>query len=306
LEDEEQGDKNSIWSPLTSSDHECDDLHDSPRANSQAASPVALDPEQGREVQRASSSAGTDAEPDYEDESMFSQQSNTDLYNLVGTLSIPQSIRRRFLAHFLFEFCRVNRTVTAHGAVDGENMSNQTPAVSTRASSHTANHPSKRKHANTSGNSDGGDEENEGDRPGPARVPRTESSQGESSLLLACPYYKRKPLEYVECQQKTLRTICRVKQHIWRSHCIPVHCSSCNMTFKTESERDAHQRQRPPCDVKLPVAWDGITKEQEKTLHKRSDSRKSTQMQWNDIFEILFPGSPLPSSPYLDPPSRIN
>lgn len=86
------------------------------------------------------------------------------------------------------------------------------------------------------------------------------------------------------------------RQHLGRRHCIPIHCPSCSLEFNTAVERDEHIRGRS-CDVKPPREWDGITEIQKAQLNKRVSTSQSTEENWYNIYEILFPGSPRPRSP---------
>ncbi|CEJ94811.1 hypothetical protein VHEMI10320 [[Torrubiella] hemipterigena] len=121
-----------------------------------------------------------------------------------------------------------------------------------------------------------------------------------SSKLFACPFCKWKPLLYTKCQGPLLRAVHRVKQHLRRRHLVPIHCQSCNTVFKTQSELGVHARQRPPCEVQEPISWEGLTAKQFEQLGKRGDTTKSEEDQWYDVFKMLFPGYPLPDSPYIN------
>lgn len=86
-----------------------------------------------------------------------------------------------------------------------------------------------------------------------------------------------------------------------RRHRMPIHCDRCQTVFESESDRAAHCRSTPICEV-VPVRdWDCITEAQKRLLSERVSGRKSKEENWFTIFEILFPGAPKPRSPYLDP-----
>ncbi|CEJ86335.1 hypothetical protein VHEMI04078 [[Torrubiella] hemipterigena] len=116
--------------------------------------------------------------------------------------------------------------------------------------------------------------------------------------ILACPFYKRDPLKYSACSQLILREVSRVKQHLWRSHQVPIHCVLCNKTFSSEIERDEHIRQRSHCKEKEPKIWVGVTTEQKVLLRRRVDVGKPKSEQWYQMYAVLFPGEPLPENPY--------
>ncbi|CEJ81766.1 hypothetical protein VHEMI01878 [[Torrubiella] hemipterigena] len=147
--------------------------------------------------------------------------------------------------------------------------------------------------------------EDEEDKNGPHRSPPAQNNsacmaqEDDGSRLLACPFCKWKPLTYRSCQGMVLREISRVKQHLWRNHQVPIHCVICFTEFPTEADRDEHLRQRN-CSLQQAKQWEGVTVEQKAALRRRVDPTKSRREQWNGIFQILFPGHPLPESPYTE------
>ena len=66
---------------------------------------------------------------------------------------------------------------------------------------------------------------------------------------LACPYYKKAPMQYYHCHSKIISTISHVKQHLSRNHQLPVYCRVCKKIFPNERECDAHAEQQTcqPC-----------------------------------------------------------
>ncbi|KAK4215605.1 hypothetical protein QBC37DRAFT_122081 [Rhypophila decipiens] len=141
-----------------------------------------------------------------------------------------------------------------------------------------------------------GDEDEENDVPCP---PLGESDTDSDGKLLACPYYKWKPLTHRSCQKKVLKEINRLKAHLWRCHEPPIHCPICFDEFQTEQSRDTHLRARS-CSLKKAPDWDTITADQKSKIKRRADPKKSRVEHWFDIFRILFPGHPIPCSPFVD------
>ncbi|KAL9083948.1 MAG: hypothetical protein Q9165_008291 [Trypethelium subeluteriae] len=131
-----------------------------------------------------------------------------------------------------------------------------------------------------------------------ARPPTKKEDQGPEKLL-ACPFCKLKPRKYRSCYKYTLRDISRVKQHLRRCHGIPKYCPSCYVTFGTEKVRDDHIRSRN-CQIAPSVDFECVSEEQRKLLEQRVSKSKSTVENWYTIFEILFPGTPRPSTPYVE------
>lgn len=117
--------------------------------------------------------------------------------------------------------------------------------------------------------------------------------------LMACPYYKWRPLTHKNCQSKVLKEISKLKLHLWRCHDIPVHCPICFDQFPVERDRDAHVRNQS-CHLRDRPSWGGITLEQKVKIKKRADPRRSRVEHWFVIFRILFPGNPLPSSAFVE------
>src|ERR1700744_3490841 len=85
--------------------------------------------------------------------------------------------------------------------------------------------------------------------------------------------------------------------HFQREHQVPVHCVRCSQTFKSQDDKDKHQREDPPCEVLTPLTWDGIDEVKQRQLKKRVPKGNTVVENWNLIYRILFPDSPLPESP---------
>lgn len=90
------------------------------------------------------------------------------------------------------------------------------------------------------------------------------------------------------------------RQHVLRVHQIPVHCPRCSQVFATADERDIHFRETSVCTVQPAGVWDGVSETQKTQLAKRVSSKKSKEENWYLVYEILFPNSPKPDSPYID------
>ncbi|KAF1962040.1 hypothetical protein CC80DRAFT_202569 [Byssothecium circinans] len=127
-----------------------------------------------------------------------------------------------------------------------------------------------------------------------------DSSLGGKFRLLACPFAKRHPLKHRKCFKYTMEEIGRLKQHLKRVHQIPIHCTRCSQTFRTELERDEHLRQTAICEIQPAHNWDGISETQKKQLTKRLSQKKTKEENWYAVYDILFPGERRPTSPYVD------
>lgn len=117
---------------------------------------------------------------------------------------------------------------------------------------------------------------------------------------LACPYFKKDPRRHRACCGYGGRKISYVKQHLARNHNLPLHCPVCISEFTDERSRDEDFRARSCEQVENHQAPDGITLEQRLWLGRRGPSNLSEEQHWYRIFEYLFPGHPVPRSPYND------
>ncbi|KAI0197952.1 hypothetical protein F4808DRAFT_286453 [Astrocystis sublimbata] len=134
------------------------------------------------------------------------------------------------------------------------------------------------------------------------------SNSGER--LFACPFYKRDAQQNQNCGGYILRRIKDVKQHIYRHHCRPEnYCSRCFKEFESSNERDRHIREHMCALQTIPVRDDIISDTQKKDLQGRK-SRKTGKgaryflegkdQQWMKLWDIIFPGTKRPRSPYVE------
>lgn len=121
----------------------------------------------------------------------------------------------------------------------------------------------------------------------------------EEKPLLACPFSKLDGNRYHGCLKFELRRVKDVKQHISRKHMSPeFYCARCGQTFSDRDKQDEHTRM-VSCPIKAKPIFEGISEEQ-KYMLKRSGGRGVTsQDQWFEIWDILFPSEPRPVSIYL-------
>ena len=146
-----------------------------------------------------------------------------------------------------------------------------------------------------------------GGRP-PERVQPTPST---ALRCLACPFYKRSPSQHRSCAHANLSKLSYVKQHLTRKHAPSIQCSRCYETFREHGALDKHSRLEPPCKVVQERPKDpssAMTNEQLSRLRPRANPAQSETEQWEEIWNILFPGIPMPASAYidLDLPDEVN
>lgn len=82
-----------------------------------------------------------------------------------------------------------------------------------------------------------------------------------------------------------------LREHLYRSHRRPIHCSRCYQIFKSESLLIGHQRAPIVCPVQSPAPIEGFCREQEKMLkcRKKDSSTMNEEDKWRKVYRILFP-----------------
>lgn len=158
-------------------------------------------------------------------------------------------------------------------------------------------HPCGRKRAGIFGKGapGGSDEDTEEDEPNRKRLTKLSDNTEE---YLACPFFKRKPVKHQTCSKSQSRRIKDVKQHLHQCHTNPPpHCNTCFTRFTHPKTRDCHQR-KGSCEPREPEDWECLTELQLNFLKQRVPPGYDRLGQWNHTFTGLFPGEPLPATPY--------
>jgi len=126
------------------------------------------------------------------------------------------------------------------------------------------------------------------------------SDSGPRERYWACPFFRRNENSNLSCLRLELKRIVDVRQHIKRHH-MPIRCPRCHDLFQSKKERDTHVRLRQcrASDASASNeaddgAWDSIAMRGMAERGSNSDERR-----WYRIWEILFPNSPHPESPYI-------
>jgi hypothetical protein len=87
------------------------------------------------------------------------------------------------------------------------------------------------------------------------------------------------------------------RQHLYRIHTPPrFYCTRCFDEFESQDLLHDHSGQEEPCRPQANKFTDSITPLQLDALKKRTP-KKTPQECWENIYQILFPGDPLPDSP---------
>lgn len=137
----------------------------------------------------------------------------------------------------------------------------------------------------------------------PASAKRTKHSTSDQETknecpTYACPFLKKQPHKHRDCAKYVFKRVRDVKQHLNRSHRTPdFYCARCYDVFPSAKDRDEHMR-----DIQCPVQpnrrFEGITEEQKELLMLNKGRNKSNEEQWFLMWEILFPGTPRPTTVY--------
>ncbi|KAH8891520.1 hypothetical protein GQ53DRAFT_148015 [Thozetella sp. PMI_491] len=146
------------------------------------------------------------------------------------------------------------------------------------------------------------DDEGDSDNDGNSKKPRKTEKGHPDTRPFACPFYRMDPYHHMECINYRLTRIRDVKQHLARKHYQPpLYCPSCYQTFPSPPGRDEHIRSRR-CEPRSPATMDdfsGVSQEAQERLSHRVDRSVSSVEQWYILWDILFPISPKPPTPFV-------
>ncbi|KAH8892749.1 hypothetical protein GQ53DRAFT_805713 [Thozetella sp. PMI_491] len=119
--------------------------------------------------------------------------------------------------------------------------------------------------------------------------------------MLACPFWKSDPTKHRACFTMKLHGIPRVKQHLTRNH-TPIFCQRCLTIFEDDDglERHLESQETAGCTRKSLAQLDGVSPRQQRELSRKSDPSQTEPEKWFAIWDIVLPGRPRPSSPYMD------
>jgi hypothetical protein len=179
------------------------------------------------------------------------------------------------------------------GGGHSENSGNSSSQPLGRSSAHSRGHKRGR------GDHDEEDDDDQ-DRPPVQRARTSKRNTANREVILACPFAKWKPREYHACNAKRITRVRDVRQHLRRSHRLPIYCERCKKIFPEEKNLIRHAQEMVACELRTDKSYEGVTRFQEDQLRKRLP-KGSTWDKWYHIFEILFPNhKPKPDNPYMD------
>ncbi|KAK4452533.1 hypothetical protein QBC34DRAFT_397780 [Podospora aff. communis PSN243] len=126
------------------------------------------------------------------------------------------------------------------------------------------------------------------------------------NLSWACPFYKRDPIEHMDCVTFRMRRIADVRQHILRKHCKQsFYCPVCRRKFPNPEQRDDHIKRRDCTEDLSPGSLSdaddpsvaSVSFEKQTQLRGRV-SRLDPEKSWYQIWAVLFDSAPCPATPY--------
>lgn len=121
--------------------------------------------------------------------------------------------------------------------------------------------------------------------------------------LFACPFYKHHWAENKACLRYRMNRISDVRQHLRRTHMQAAQCSSCGLVFSDFERLNAHVEMKICQEAPRPPIVAGISVDQEQEILMASSNRQGRSNmaeRWYEIWDIVFPGSTRPPSPYVD------
>lgn len=115
---------------------------------------------------------------------------------------------------------------------------------------------------------------------------------------IACPFYLMDKDKYHTCLTRH-KFLCMedLKQHLYTEHRQPVFCPICRQTFPTYSAQNVHLR-AGGCHLRDGPVFQGMTDEQVDQVSAVRDRPLSAGDGWFDIWDIVFPGTTHPTSPW--------
>ncbi|KAG6357421.1 hypothetical protein INS49_013298 [Diaporthe citri] len=147
----------------------------------------------------------------------------------------------------------------------------------------------------------------------PEQIPKLDA--GQSSSPFACPFYLFDRHEWHNCLRNyTLNRIVDVRLHLTRAHSLAPQCPICGKEFKEDSAERGSAEDRFSAHVQLracqplpspPPPRHGLTRDQfeaVRTIGARRNGRCASDPaaeKWFEIWDIIFPTTPRPFSPYI-------
>lgn len=82
------------------------------------------------------------------------------------------------------------------------------------------------------------------------------------------------------------------RQHLYKRHRLPEYsCLRCFESFADNASLSDHSRSESLCDIREPIVVEGVSKQQEAELKKRSKNAHTESQKWVEVFLLLFPAT---------------
>lgn len=121
------------------------------------------------------------------------------------------------------------------------------------------------------------------------------------SVAWACPFYIQDKQRHKECLARhALESIEDVRNHLFLAHRQPILCPVCATAFVSYAARDGHLRAQD-CIPHACANFVGLDDRQlaQVDMMDLEETSMPEEEQWVRLWQIVFPNSPKPESPYL-------
>ncbi|KAK2001484.1 hypothetical protein LX36DRAFT_688798 [Colletotrichum falcatum] len=223
-------------------------------------------------------------------------------------VNMPPSFLRHFALRFMQEigrFAFAGFPVATQLTHTTSTSSNGSVPLASRSGSGRGSQNGKRKKGEA-GRLDGGDDgddltDDDGDSSAPFKRARPTPREAEENLRLSCPFRKRNPhrfnvREHHSCAMTYFPKFAELRQHIVKQHkrndSSSFICDRCNRDFPSKRELRDHQRlpREQMCDVSDHDPESGIDgPTMTKLLSRKRASGMTPEVQWREIWNLLFP-----------------
>ncbi|KAL0933614.1 uncharacterized protein CTRU02_210413 [Colletotrichum truncatum] len=222
-------------------------------------------------------------------------------------VNMPPAFLRQFVYRFIQDigslaFCGFPATQLTHTT---STSSNGSVPLARRSGSGRGSQSGKRKKGDAGridGEDDGDDlTDDDGDSSIPFKRARPSPREAEENLRLSCPFRKRNPhrfnvREHHSCAMTYFPKFAELRQHIVKQHKrndpSAFMCDRCNRDFPSKKDLRDHQRlpKEQMCDVADHDPESGIDgPTMTKLLSRKRASGMTPEIQWKEIWNLLFP-----------------
>ncbi|GKT65369.1 zinc finger domain-containing protein [Colletotrichum tofieldiae] len=223
-------------------------------------------------------------------------------------VNMPPSFLRQFVFRFIQDigrFAFAGFPITTQLTHTASTSSSGSMPLARRSGSGRGSQNGKRKKGEAGrldGDDDGDDlTDDEGDSSVPLKRARPTPREVEENLRLSCPFRKRNPhrfnvREHHSCAMTYFPKFAELRQHIVKQHKrndpSSFMCDRCNRDFPNKKDLRDHQRlpKEQMCDVSDHDPESGIDgPTMTKLLSRKRASGMAPEVQWKEIWNLLFP-----------------